>query len=294
MAIDLARLKAQLLTSGLQQRDQPTYQVINQLITEMQKIQEEVANSISSVVNTISNITIQNNNIFAMGGDGDGGGEDGLVVPGPVGPTGAVGTTGPPGIAVLFAVDGEDGDIYPPQPGPQGNAGATGAQGPIGVSVLVEDGADGEDGLNINTAPVDTSAIKVFVVRKAISEAEFEILNTSPLDIGVSAPGADKIIIVLHAYLEVDLTVVYTNSPTYTIVYDTSTTNLLLSTLSITLTSTVAKKADSEDADAVPWSNYGTFNPRNKIIRLRSNVDTTGAGSATAVLNVTYAIYQTT
>jgi hypothetical protein len=51
--------------------------------------------------------------------------------------------------AIIFADDGQDGDIFPPIQGPQGNPGIQGIQGLIGITVLVEDGRDGEDGFSI-------------------------------------------------------------------------------------------------------------------------------------------------
>lgn len=92
--------------------------------------------------------------------DDAGGGDDGLVVPGPVGPTGATGDQGPMGPmgAIIFPPDAEDGDIYPPMPGPQGNPGTTGDQGPVGPSILVEDGIDGEDGAPGPPGPAGASS----------------------------------------------------------------------------------------------------------------------------------------
>lgn len=134
------------------------------------------------------------------------------------------------------------------------------------------------------------------IIRVAITEAELEALNTSPKDIGIAAPGADKIIVPIHCFLEINLVTAYSTSPTYSIVYDTSTTNLLSTTLSITLTATLVKKADSAGPGNIAWTNYTTFDPRNKIIRLRAsaNPGTPGTGVATAVAVVTYSIYQTT
>lgn len=74
------------------------------------------------------------------GSDGDPG-EDGAVIPGPAGATGATGASGvvgPPG------VDGEDGDSPMMIPGVPGSAGATGATGPQGPVIHGLDGEDGE------------------------------------------------------------------------------------------------------------------------------------------------------
>jgi hypothetical protein len=54
---DLDRLQSQLLTSGLQNKDQPLYQVISQLITFARKLQEALNARIDTTAGTISDAT---------------------------------------------------------------------------------------------------------------------------------------------------------------------------------------------------------------------------------------------
>lgn len=80
----------------------------------------------------------------------DGGGDDGMVIPGPPGAAGAAGATGaqgPAGIAIaMMADDGIDGDDgRPGAQGNQGTAGTSGAPGPA-IAMFAEDGQDGDDG----------------------------------------------------------------------------------------------------------------------------------------------------
>lgn len=139
-SISLDRLKNQLLTSGLQQRDPPLYQVVNQLIDVTKKLQSEITNNIATINNTINNIT---NNIVIdshskMGlliDNTDNYDQTGFqnLIPGPRGFNGTNGINGLPGL------DGENGlDSF--IPGPKGNDGPTGLRGLIGPP-----GLDAED-----------------------------------------------------------------------------------------------------------------------------------------------------
>lgn len=290
MPIAISKLKSQLLTSELQQKNPALFQLINGIIDNLLAIQ------LVATSNGNGNIINEFNTILSLSGlDSDSGGDDGgMGMPGPPGIQGITGLTGPMG-AIIFPPDAEDGDIFPPIVGPQGNPGPTGSQGPVSGYFPVEDGLDGEDGFNIAQVISSSSGISdIAIARKAISEAELEALNTSPLDIGIAAPGANKIICPLFVFLEVDLASVYTSSPAYTIVYDGSTSNLMATSLAITLTSGIDKKANSAAATGIAFSLYTTFDPRNKIIRLRGNANPTGSGSATGVVNVIYGIITTT
>jgi hypothetical protein len=96
----LDRLKAQLLTSGLQEKNQPLYQVINQLIDTLRQGVNELSSQITSIVNTTTPSTagtVITNGGFAMR-DGEDGidGFDGM--PGLRGPAGPPGLMGPPGM----------------------------------------------------------------------------------------------------------------------------------------------------------------------------------------------------
>lgn len=92
----LDRLKSQLLTSGLQQKNQPLYQVINQLIDSLRQAIDftasEIANLASSIEDSIPVIpptTTILGSYVALDGEI---GEDGLPgLPGPPGPQGPAG-----------------------------------------------------------------------------------------------------------------------------------------------------------------------------------------------------------
>jgi len=97
----LDRLKSQLLTSGLQQKNQPLFQVINQLIDAVRQGVNEL-----------------NTNITAVSGSGGGGSTSFTTI-----------TTG-----TVFPRDGEDGsDGLQGLPGPQGIPGPMGPMGPAGI-----------------------------------------------------------------------------------------------------------------------------------------------------------------
>lgn len=86
---DIVRLRTTLLTTGLQQKDQPLYQLLYQLINELNGVSDSVSTSV-----VISN------------------------TPGPQGPA------GPPGFLSFDDSGGDGGDIT--LPGPRGIDGANG------------------------------------------------------------------------------------------------------------------------------------------------------------------------
>lgn len=179
----LVRLKSQLLTSGLQDKNQALFQVINSLIDGVIQGFGQVNTQVvpapgpTGIANQtfitagIDTATLPNSRqlvagegiqlnpapngrllisaAIPLGGDG-GEGDGGDGPPGPQGPAGVAGAPGPAGLnAVAFAYgyDGEDGeDGMPGLNGPQGFTGAQGAVGPSGIMGLIgEDGDKGED-----------------------------------------------------------------------------------------------------------------------------------------------------
>lgn len=77
--IDLDRLQSQLLTSGFQQKNNPLYQVISQLIKALKEVQK-ISSSGSSggtVTNNITNIT----QMMAMLSDDGGDDGDSIMAP---------------------------------------------------------------------------------------------------------------------------------------------------------------------------------------------------------------------
>lgn len=174
-AID--RLKSQLLTSGLQRKDNPLFQVINQLIDAVRDSlvatnaltgsggggggitgatyltsDSEIA-TLPASRQVIAGAGIQFNDspngrrvistALPLGGERGEDGEDGLI-----GPQGLQGPTGPQGsnaTSIFYAYDGEDGvDGLPGITGPQGFTGSIGPQGMPGMAGI--DGLDGESG----------------------------------------------------------------------------------------------------------------------------------------------------
>lgn len=86
---DLSRLKAVLLTSGVQQTNNPLWQVINTLIDSLQRSMGTLQTKIDNAGSTVVNQTLQQFFLDA-GGSGDGGG-GGDTIPGPAGAPGANG-----------------------------------------------------------------------------------------------------------------------------------------------------------------------------------------------------------
>lgn len=98
--INLKRLKATLLISGLQQKDPPLFQVINQLIDALQ---EFVNTTTASLGPGGSSNTVINNTIFQLLNDlGDSGNGDSSIIPGPAGSNGTIGRDG-------LTIPGQDG-----------------------------------------------------------------------------------------------------------------------------------------------------------------------------------------
>jgi hypothetical protein len=90
--IESGRLKAILLNTGLQQKDQPLYQFLNSLTDKVVAL-SAAANSSSGGGSGSSSITNITNIIQQIiGGDGDSGIND--VIPGPAGAAGAEGANG--------------------------------------------------------------------------------------------------------------------------------------------------------------------------------------------------------
>lgn len=114
---DLTRLKATLVTSGLQTRDNPTYQVINQLIDATKQLQDNVNASIANITSIITNSIINNNeninqNLSGLiaGLDREESVYNDFSIPGPKGDTGLTGSTGITGSNGNHGIDGIDGE----------------------------------------------------------------------------------------------------------------------------------------------------------------------------------------
>lgn len=134
---DPAKLYPLLLNTGLQTRDNPTYQVIYNLITTLVALNKQFGSSSS--------------------GGGGGGGS--------VGPQGPTGISGANGLDAIDGIDGLDGSIGPQgirglqgfsgNDGLDGLDGIDGIQGPIGLSgINGRNGLDGVDGLDGNDGAI--------------------------------------------------------------------------------------------------------------------------------------------
>lgn len=119
MASRLSEIKAVLLTSGVQQTNQPLWQAINQLLDYLIKAENDAAASgagsggSSAVASQILQL------LFQELGQHD----DWILIPGPRGLDGIAGLIGPPG------QDGIDGEDAIPIPGQKGDTGLTGPPG---------------------------------------------------------------------------------------------------------------------------------------------------------------------
>lgn len=191
----LDRLKSQLLTSGLQERNQALFQVINQLINFVRQLTTDVTppsgggggggGGLTTPTYLTANIetgTLPNSKqvipgagiefndspsgrrvistALPFGLDSGEGGEDGPPGPpglqGPIGPQGPTGPQGADAASFFYAFDGEDGeDGLPGTPGPPGQSGTIGVDGLSGPPGA--DGIDGQDGDLIIAAPTVNS-----------------------------------------------------------------------------------------------------------------------------------------
>lgn len=149
----LDRLLSQLNTSGLQQKDNPLYQVIAELIRQVKRVDNETTTSSGTVITNLTEIS-QFIDLAGNSGDGD---SESFIVPGQKGDTGsagAAGSTGATGPLTLGPIglngeDGEDGFPIPGNPGAAGSQGIQGIAGPVTLGPMGMDGDDGEDGFPI-------------------------------------------------------------------------------------------------------------------------------------------------
>lgn len=98
----LDRLKAQLLTSGLSEKNQPLFQIINQLIDNMRQGLNQLQSSITSLTPSgggTSGTVITNGSGMMVTDFSEQNSSDGFPgIPGPQGLRGPIGPIGPPGV----------------------------------------------------------------------------------------------------------------------------------------------------------------------------------------------------
>lgn len=108
---DIDRLKAQLLTSGIQSKNPALYQVINQLIGLVKALRVEL-NGLDTEESVVAAQTIINQ-IILSGTDNSGESES-FPIPGPPGP---IGPTGPSGGGSSSSISAPNiDDSYDPEP----------------------------------------------------------------------------------------------------------------------------------------------------------------------------------
>jgi hypothetical protein len=224
----ISRLKSQLLTSGLQQKDQPLFQVINQLIGALSDT-AQVAASGGSGGGTIGPPgPAGKDGPFIIGSDGQDG-HDGINgQPGPQGFRGATGPQGSPGLPVRFPTDGIDGIDGFGYPGPRGAIGASGSQGHIGFQGPPGlDGRDGQDSYwQIINNTIGSAFSSVLFSITPFTRAQAITLNTVPLTL-VPAQGASVIIAPLQCFLVSNYTTAFGAAATLQIRYNGSSSNLI-------------------------------------------------------------------
>lgn len=166
--LNTSRLKTQLLNTGLQQKDNPLYQVIFSLIGALESLEGSSSGSgggggggSSNIVNEIQNI---------LGGpafDGNDG-LDGISIKGDTGATGATGALGIPG---LDGLDGEDGIAVKGDKGDKGDAGQV---------MLAMDGQDGQDGISIKGDRGDIGPTGLHLTLPIVDTGDGEYILATP------------------------------------------------------------------------------------------------------------------
>ena len=139
---DLSQLKAQLMVSGLQQRDNPTFQVINTLIDYLRKTFDILEASITASGSGGTGIAQTIQQLFFEEEDID---SNSIIIPGP---KGDIGLSGIPISIILDGIDGEDGFTIP---------GLKGDTGPIGSSIVLFSENEIEDSFLVS-GPSNTPA----------------------------------------------------------------------------------------------------------------------------------------
>lgn len=192
MAFDPNRLYAHLLNTGLQNKDNPLYQVIHELIRQLSQLNITVT---SGKISGSGTTTVIQSSMGPPGIDGSDGidgdiGPPGINIIGPQGITGAQGPIGPV-VFIEDGIDGLDGHNIPVQ-GPQGIQGNKGEIGPPAI-LFVEDGLDGEAG---PPGAGITVSVELLVAKVTLTDAEIKSLSTSPKEI-IAAQGANTVVVPL-------------------------------------------------------------------------------------------------
>lgn len=307
MAADPKKLKSQLQITGLQDKDNPTFQLLSQIIDFLGSLNSSISGGSGGGSSTVTNIT----NIITGGPPGIDGndGEDALGAPGAQGIQGITGSPGPAG-PVIFAQDGEDGlsgfniPVQGPQgiqgiqgpagpptllypqppddpdillvPGPQGIQGITGPQGPPGFSLLnwVDDGDDGLIGPQGPQGAGSSGGTSPYTVTTVtLTDAQLRGLNATPVTI-VPAQGAGIILIPEFFIATVDVTTSFSAGQTVSVRWSGQAT-LALPGISLSLNS-IAKRIGFSNSSGAAVLLNGTVSTYENVA-----LEVTGSGTPT-------------
>ena len=121
----------------------------------------------------------------------------------------------------------------------------------------------------------------------ALSQTDLENLSSTPVTV-LAAPGANKVVCVIGAIIQVNLTVLYSaGAPTISLRYDGLGTDLT-TTVAPSFTANTGVKHSIMDASGSGLNFAPASDIRNVAVVLRGNADlTTGAGTATGTIVIT-------
>lgn len=281
--VDPKRLKSQLQNTQLFTRDNPTAQLLSQIIDALSQLSTTVVSGGGSGGSTVvTNIT----NITGGGPPGIAGedGEDAPVLAGTPGQTGAQGITGAQGPA---------GQLIPPeyyveeniipiiQVGPPGATGATGSQGPSGLGPIFFPGEDGDDGLTV-PGPAGTSGTAggsfINVTSVVLTDAQVRALNTVPVTI-IPAQGAGVIIIPELFIATIDVTSGFSSQQTISLRWSGQATLCLPPGISLSINSIAKRIGYSNSTGAALLLNGTTSTYENVAVEATGSVTPTGGTS---------------
>ena len=281
--VSLDRLQSQLLTSGLQEKNFPLYQVISQLIGFLRQTIDETAIAISEGGSGGGTTIIQNQIQQLMMLDAND--DYGLIIPGPAGIDGIIGkdgTAGPPGMP---GDDGEPGDYYLPMPGPQGNQGVTGAGGPVGPMMVPNDGEDGDSAHVLLQNFNNGGAISLYTSQISITDAQIKTLNTTPVQIVAAPDSTHQYIPIRYALIKQTTAGAYSANISIRLRY----TGIALDLATVTISLNVADRRWGSAAPVVITAD--TNNGMGLGLEISGSAGLTGGNAANwLVVQVTYVI----
>lgn len=281
--VDPKRLKSQLQTTQLFQRDNPTAQLLSQIIDALSQLSSTVTSGGGGGGGTtVTNIT----NIIQGGPPGIEGdpGEDAPVLAGTPGQTGAQGITGSQGPAgsLIPHEDLIEEYIIPIiQVGTQGPAGTTGSQGPSGLGPIFFPGEDGDDGFTI-PGPAGASGTSggsfINVTSLTLTDAQVRALNTVPVTI-IPAQGAGIIIIPELFIATMDVTSGFSSQQTFSLRWSGQATLCLPPGISLSINSIAKRIGYSNSTGAALLLNGSTSTYENVAVEVTGGVTPTGGTS---------------